>query len=326
MKQNLSPKVVLVIGEKEDAHLPFVKRHLSTPLIVIDAAATMAGEELNFSLQKGELRITHRDRLLDNVTGVWLRGRRIPRPLHIPVPPVYQEYSKSALLGHTNALYAHLEKSRWVSDYYAIQRAEHKPLQLHLAARLGFSVPDTIFTSSPIQARQFIDSYAVSITKPIGRLYITDKERGMDSMFFTTKIRKGEEVDLSGLSVAPAIFQQAIDAVADLRVIVIGDKVFPAIIMDKKLDPDSPIRDWRIAPHTGEMHIEPYKLPKDIADKCLTLVKKLGLQYGAIDLVLDKKGNIWFLENNPNGQWAFVEEATGQPIGKALADLLQGTD
>jgi hypothetical protein len=40
--------------------------------------------------------------------------------------------------------------------------------------------------------------------------------------------------------------------------------------------------------------------------------------------VLDKKGEIWFLEINPNGQWAFVEEVTGQPMGKALADLLQG--
>jgi hypothetical protein len=48
------------------------------------------------------------------------------------------------------------------------------------------------------------------------------------------------------------------------------------------------------------------------------------LEFGAIDLVLDKKGEIWFLENNANGQWAFVEEATGQPIGKAMADLLQG--
>lgn len=29
------------------------------------------------------------------------------------------------------------------------------------------------------------------------------------------------------------------------------------------------------------------------------------------------------LEINPNGQWAFIEEATGQPIGKAIAGFLE---
>jgi len=48
----------------------------------------------------------------------------------------------------------------------------------------------------------------------------------------------------------------------------------------------------------------------------------LGLTFSAIDFVVDSKGVYWFLENNPNGQWAFVEQETGQQMGKALAELL----
>lgn len=44
---------------------------------------------------------------------------------------------------------------------------------------------------------------------------------------------------------------------------------------------------------------------------------------GTIDLVLDEQGQIWFLEVNPNGQWAWLEEATGEPIAASLARLFR---
>lgn len=323
MKRLLPGKPIIVIGEKEDAHLPFVERHLSEPLVVIDMAAMMADEALSYSFYKGKLRIVHKDQPLDNIAGVWLRQRRIAPNLTIPVSPQYQRYARSALLRHTEALYAHLEKVRWVSNYYAMRRAGYKPLQLQVAARLGLKIPDTLFTSSPTQAKMFIDNRLETITKPISIESMARNKKDYNLTFFATKIRRGERIDLSGLPLAPAIFQQAIDAVADLRITVIGDKIFPVIIVDKKIDSSSPVRDWRVGQIKGKLHIEPYQISNDIADKCIALVKELGLEFGAIDLLLDTEGEIWFLEINPNGQWAFVEEATGQPIGKALADLLQ---
>jgi hypothetical protein len=48
----------------------------------------------------------------------------------------------------------------------------------------------------------------------------------------------------------------------------------------------------------------------------------MGLNFGALDLIEDTSGKIWFIENNAGGQWAYVEQATGLPIGKAIAELL----
>jgi glutathione synthase/RimK-type ligase-like ATP-grasp enzyme len=72
----------------------------------------------------------------------------------------------------------------------------------------------------------------------------------------------------------------------------------------------------------GELVFEPYDLPKKISEQCITLVRRLGLLYGAIDFVHDPQGRIWFLEINPNGQWAFVDEHTTDNIGQAMANLL----
>jgi hypothetical protein len=47
-----------------------------------------------------------------------------------------------------------------------------------------------------------------------------------------------------------------------------------------------------------------------------------NLRFSAIDLVLDPSGDYWFLELNPNGQWAWIEARTGLPISEAITNEL----
>ena len=69
------------------------------------------------------------------------------------------------------------------------------------------------------------------------------------------------------------------------------------------------------------MNFKPFELPKKIIVKCIELVKELGLGFGAIDLVVTPENEYYFLEVNPNGQWAWVEFDTGLPISEALIKL-----
>lgn len=55
---------------------------------------------------------------------------------------------------------------------------------------------------------------------------------------------------------------------------------------------------------------------------CLALTRKLNLQFGAIDFVETPTGEFIFLEINPNGQWAWIEEQTGMPISETIAKQL----
>ncbi|WJY37100.1 hypothetical protein QT196_07300 [Streptomyces sp. P9-2B-2] len=52
-------------------------------------------------------------------------------------------------------------------------------------------------------------------------------------------------------------------------------------------------------------------------------VDAFGLLFGAFDFAVRADGRWIWLETNPNGQWAFVDEPTRRAITTALADHLQ---
>jgi glutathione synthase/RimK-type ligase-like ATP-grasp enzyme len=64
------------------------------------------------------------------------------------------------------------------------------------------------------------------------------------------------------------------------------------------------------------------QLPTQIEERCIALVEAYGLSFGAIDLVRRTSGEYVFLELNPNGQWAWVEQLCGLPLRARLADHL----
>jgi hypothetical protein len=54
------------------------------------------------------------------------------------------------------------------------------------------------------------------------------------------------------------------------------------------------------------------------------MMDELNLRFAALDFVVTPDDAVpVFLEVNPNGQWAFVEDATGQPITGAITNALQ---
>ncbi len=121
------------------------------------------------------------------------------------------------------------------------------------------------------------------------------------------------------MGLAPVIYQREIRKAFDVRVTVIGDKVFAAAIHSQ--DHNETEVDWRSGTRDDLRH-EAIELPPDVAAQCLALTAALGLRYGAIDLVADLDGRHWFLEINPNGQWAWIERRTGLPLAEAIVDTL----
>ena len=51
----------------------------------------------------------------------------------------------------------------------------------------------------------------------------------------------------------------------------------------------------------------------------------LNLEYGAIDLIKDRNGNYIFLEINPAGEWAWLENDLGLPISDSFIKLFYRT-
>jgi glutathione synthase/RimK-type ligase-like ATP-grasp enzyme len=64
-------------------------------------------------------------------------------------------------------------------------------------------------------------------------------------------------------------------------------------------------------------------LPQEIVQRCSNFVASYGLAFGAIDLIAAADGRFVFLENNPVGQFIFVEELVPElEISAAVADAL----
>ncbi len=320
MPTKRTPQIV-VITDPQDAHLPFVQRHLKHQMIVVDPRSLLDGAELSYQLEGDKMAVSYNGRRLDAVTGIWYRKPGEVQREDLNVPEELETYSLTAMQYHAAQVLSCLQNAIWVSDYYALRKANSKAWQLEVAAQVGFNTPRTLMTSNPAKARDFVEQQGRCIVK--AHLAYSPAFKDVRKSFLTTEISVNTMPDLTNLHLAPSIFQQYIKTAFDVRVTVIGEKVFAAMIRTSNLDQDSKVRDWRVGHYQGKMQIEAYAdFPDEIAQMCIEHTRGMGLRYGAIDLIMDTSGKLWFIENNPNGQWAFVEDATGQPIGKAMADLL----
>ena len=110
--------------------------------------------------------------------------------------------------------------------------------------------------------------------------------------------------------------QNCISKEYELRITIVGDKVFSAKVNSQ--ENKNTLTDWRKEKNPFVI----YELPTEIEQKCIQLTKKLNISFGAIDLVRDKNGDYIFLEINPNGQWAWIEMETGLKISDEIINYL----
>ncbi|WP_439680296.1 hypothetical protein [Embleya sp. MST-111070] len=195
----------------------------------------------------------------------------------------------------------------WIDDPTVVEASRHKPTQLRAAARRGFTVPDTLFTSDPGAARAFIAAHRDKVVvKALTQRHTT--------FIPTTRIRLSD--DLTGIAGTLHYLQALVeDRLFDARVTVVDDRVFAAAITtDGELD-------WRAVPADACEHrvITP---PPDLARACVEHVRDLGLTYAALDFVVTAAG--WtYLETNCVGEFGWIESATGLPISARIAHTLR---
>jgi glutathione synthase/RimK-type ligase-like ATP-grasp enzyme len=253
---------------------------------------------------------------LADVSAVWYR-RPVPPVLPSSLTPEQARWAAAEAREALEGIWRALDV-RWVNHPDRNGPASSKPAQLRAADALGFEVPDTLMTNDPEAARQFVARAPSGVVvKPLrsGRLSVDGDER----LFFTTLLTDPDQVPFERLGAEPYIFQAHITKRADVRVTVIGDDAF-AVRIHSQDDTETRI-DFRRADPNRLRH-EPFELPTDVQRRCLALINNAGCLFGAIDLAERDDGSFVFFENNPSGQWAWIEQLTGLPLRARLADLL----
>lgn len=205
----------------------------------------------------------------------------------------------------------------WVNRPSHVRRAENKLWQLATARTLGFAVPATLVTNNPKEAKAFLKKRPAAIVKSVASGAV--EMQGSHWAIFTRLIRPKSDVPAPALRLSPCIFQEMAPKRADIRVTVIGSKMFTAAITSKNAEPHEV--DWR-ALDSRLLIYRPHSLPHSVAHRCRLLMERLGLVYGCFDLVLTPGGKYLFLEINPSGQWGWIEHELGFKITESLARLL----
>jgi glutathione synthase/RimK-type ligase-like ATP-grasp enzyme len=200
--------------------------------------------------------------------------------------------------------------------------AAQKVSQLAAACRLGFQIPPTLVTTDPDELLDFYCAHDGKIvTKVIEQLSLHHQDEGF---FRLTEWVSTRDLGYAGaIRLCPVIVQPYVPKAFEVRVTVVGGAVFAAEIHSQASNRAR--LDWRSYDRSSAPH-RVHSLPPEMAARCRGLVDQLGLCYGALDLIVTPDGRYVFLELNPQGQYLWIEEATGLPISEALCDLLLGRD
>lgn len=204
----------------------------------------------------------------------------------------------------------------WINDPDKNHIAENKIFQLKLAQKIGLRIPKTCITNDKEEATNFIQECGGKVVAKALYLPLIE-EANKDYFIFTNIIDSLENIQEPELALAPTIFQELLTNKIDYRLTIIGENCFSVKVIreSNKGVPD----DWRIIKEG--LKFQPCKLPAEIIDRCIDMVDKLGLIFGAIDLV-QSSDDFYFLEINPNGEWAWLQTESGLPIAETLVDYL----
>ena len=322
-------RMILIIGLADDEHVKAVVPALQrrgAAVTWIDLAELPTGGPLTAAFRSGAsptVTVQIRGQTIDlrAVTAVWTPRVRAPQPDLRLANADLRDYVSRETEDTWHGVLA-INDCFWVpAPRWDELRALSKPLQLALAAELGFDIPPTLITNSPDAVLEFRHAQpAPLISKTVhNRLLPVDASSVYTAYAITETIANRDLGDVDAIRSCPVTFQPYVDKHVELRVTIVGDRVFSAAIDSQWTNRTR--RDWRRAdPHHQRFAV--HDLPAAVAERALALAKRLRLNLAGLDLILTRDGRYVFLEINPNGTWYWVQLGTGLPIAAAVADLL----
>jgi MvdC family ATP-grasp ribosomal peptide maturase len=251
------------------------------------------------------------------VRAVWARKIWLPR-LPTDLDPNFHDMCIRESMATVEAFLDGLHLARWVNEPLRDRLAENKLLQLRIAREVGLAVPRTLVTNDPEQMRSFFREVNRKMVAKLLKPVSTSMEAA--SVFvYTSEVTSSDLADGGLLRHSPMVFQERVPKARELRVAFVGGNLFVGAIdaggsTSEKLD-------WRLY-SPEETKWERDEVPRHLAAALKALMSRLGLVYGAIDLIRTPSGEHIFLEVNPGGEWGMLERDLDYPISEAIADAL----
>ncbi len=317
-----TPEYVLLATERFDPTADCVIDYLSrrgVAYLRFNVDFYPAESTLTMEIANGQLegRISADGRTVDlgEIKSAWYRSLNpagFPEDLAGAERKFAKVESQAALAG-----LAKISAWRWINLPESDRMASSKPAQLMTARAVGLDTPRTLISNDPHEIRDF---YNVCGGRIIYKAFSQPLDLSPGEGIFAGMLTQEHLDSLPAVRYTPGIFQEYVDKELELRITVVGGKIFPVAIHSQD-DAQAKV-DWRAHPNPSALKHEPYPLPEGITERLFQLVRRFGLVYSAIDMVVAPDGRFVFLESNPSGQYGWIEAVTGLPITEALVDEL----
>lgn len=192
---------------------------------------------------------------------------------------------------------------KWVNGYEGYLLHQQKPYAFHLVNKLNLKhikQPRTLIVNEPADLLEFVDDKQY-IFKPV--------QGGAHTEVLTAEMLEPE--CLENLKYAPITVQEKVSG-GDIRVFVIGDKVFSIKIISQELD----FRDDQ------NVICEATNLPVEVQRECQQIASVLKLAWTGIDLRLSVDGHYYYFEANPSPMFMGFEEMSTLPLTESFIEFL----
>lgn len=277
---------------------------LGVPMLFVDQRRVLETEiEVTIGdTIEGLLRIENESIDLADATAMYVRAYESVRLNEIAASgPGSASWNHAEQVDDILASWSELTSALVVNRFSASAANGSKPYQLHQIHKLGWNIPETLITTDPEEARAFWRRHGQVIYKSVSAI----RSR-------VCRLNRGHIPRFADIAWCPTQFQQYIDGV-DYRVHVVGDKVFACEV-------NSSADDYRYSAEAPE--IRAFSLPEEIEHRCKITAADMNLSIAGLDLRRTPGGEWFCFEVNPSPAFTYYEQATGQPIGQALALLL----
>ena len=252
---------------------------------------------------------------LREVGAVWWRMKLLSGVSLITAgPPAEADFVLREWRSALDSLDGFTPHAAWMNPRASDQSARHKPLQLACAQDVGLAVPETLIANDPPAVAAFVGSGGEAIYKVLTWYFEVP-----DRMVFTSAVdERAVGADPDAVAVAPGIYQARVAKRYELRVTVVGRRAL-AVRVESQASERTRL-DWRRDQYGVGYRAE--ALDPALEAALVAMNERLGLAFGAYDVIVTPAGEAVFLEVNPLGQWLWLERATGVPITDAVADHL----
>ncbi len=197
----------------------------------------------------------------------------------------------------------------------------NKLIVMHMAAGVGLDVPKLRISNRSGPLADFAQQLdAGVVTKAISDgLYLWDFDGTGQGYFSYTERPDGLPRDVTK-SIPLSMLQEEVRKELEIRAFYLDGNFYSMAIFSQR-DATTAV-DYRKYNYENPNRMVPYCLPVEVERKLDKLFRRLKLNTGSVDLILDTQGRYVFLEINPSGQYAGLSISCNYHLDNKIASWL----